>query len=304
MKSFISIIIPVYNASATIDLCLRSLRDQDYPSGGYEIIVVDDGSQDDSVEIISRYSVRLFRQEHKGPAAARNAGLKEAKGELIIFLDADCVVGPDWIGLHVQAHRQREAEKIGCIGGEIKPYLKDANWVELCDYYSSWYAPPHTVDRKGYEYLPTTNLSIKRSIVEEAGGFNEALWCGEDIDLGIKLRRSGYTVLCEPAIGCYHQGRKTLKEYLYHHYHWGRFAPMFRKFGSRARYNFLFPPNTVLAVILAPLIAVAYTFYVVMKWFFQKPFLIVALSPAIFLSKIAYAYGCVQGTFHLTRQRT
>lgn len=301
--SFVSVIIPSYNSGLTIEGCLSSVLQQDYPREKYEVIVIDDGSSDESDKLILKYPVMLLMQKHSGPGAARNKGLRYAKGEIIIFLDSDCTVDVDWISTHVQAHgNQSRTKPVGCIGGAIKPSLNDTNFIELCDYYSSWYSPPRVHKGKEYEYLPSTNLSMRKKVMDEMGGFEESLWCGEDIALGMKLREFGYSIIHNPSILCYHRNRRTIKTYLYHHYNWGEFAPSFRKFGSKARYDFLFPPNIILAVLFSPIISIGYTGYVVMKWFLKKPFLIVLLTPAIFISKIAYACGCIKGTIRLVRQ--
>ncbi|MBI5205634.1 MAG: glycosyltransferase family 2 protein [Nitrospirae bacterium] len=93
----VSVVIPAYNAQKTIAACLDSLMKQDYP-GDYEVIVVDDGSSDSTPDIISGYErVRLMKQANAGPAAARNKGAMDAKGEIILFTDSDCVPEGNWI---------------------------------------------------------------------------------------------------------------------------------------------------------------------------------------------------------------
>ena len=302
----VSIIIPVYNPGHVERECLRSVTCQNYFENNYEIIVIDDGSDADIGRFFADFPVKILKQLHRGPAAARNTGIKHSRGDIIVFLDSDCIVDKDWIMSHVQAHQDHSARgiNVGCIGGAIGPYLKDINFIEVCDYYSSWYLPPRSFNnRNEYEYLPTTNLSMRRDVVNRIGGFDDSLWCGEDSALGMELREFGYSIVKIPEINCYHKGRRTLKGYFRHHYHWGRFAPHFRRYGSKARYSFLFPPNIILAILFFPIISVGYTCYVIGKWFFQNPFLILAISPMIFMSKIAYACGCIMGTMNLINQK-
>jgi GT2 family glycosyltransferase len=302
---YVDVIVPVYNAQETIVDCLGSLVKQDYPPERFTVIVCDDGSTDATPGLIARFPVVLLRQGNAGPAAARNAALRAAKGEIVLFLDADCVVEKDWIRSHVAAHEDagRRGRRPGCVGGSIRPDLRGARFIEICDYYSSWYYPPRSAqDRAEYEYLPTTNLSMRRALLAEVGGLDESLRSGEDIALGMRLRERGAAIIKVPGIACYHRGRRTFTDYLRHHYHWGTFAPSCRPCGSAARYGFLFPRQGILSLLLAPLIAVGYTFYVIGKWSPERPFLVLALSPAIFVSKVAYACGVVRGTFGLQRK--
>lgn len=97
MPFSISVIIPTYNAEKTIGQCLHALKQQNYPSASYEVILVDDGSKDATGEIARTYDIKYLRQENSGPATARNKGAIVAKGEIILFTDSDCVPEPDWI---------------------------------------------------------------------------------------------------------------------------------------------------------------------------------------------------------------
>ena len=93
----VSVVVPAYNAGRTIDACLKGLLTQSVPPEGYEVIVVDDGSSDETREIVGKYGVRLIEQPRKGPAAARNRGVMEAKGQIVLFTDADCEPTENWI---------------------------------------------------------------------------------------------------------------------------------------------------------------------------------------------------------------
>ena len=92
-----SVIVPAYNAGKTIGDCLGALTRQSLVPAVYEIIVVDDGSKDGTAEIVKTFSVRYLRQANRGPATARNHGAREARGEIILFTDSDCVPSADWI---------------------------------------------------------------------------------------------------------------------------------------------------------------------------------------------------------------
>src|SRR3990167_9299484 len=91
----VSIIVPTYNEQKCISACIRSLFNQTY--NFFEIIVVDDGSKDDTVKIIKKFRVKLFKQDHKGPGSARNLGAKYASGKILVFVDADMTFDKNFI---------------------------------------------------------------------------------------------------------------------------------------------------------------------------------------------------------------
>ena len=91
-----SVIIPAYNAAASIGACLEALAHQTLAAGDFEVIVVDDGSTDTTPRVAEQFGVRVVRGTHGGPAAARNLGASLATGQFLLFTDADCVPEPDW----------------------------------------------------------------------------------------------------------------------------------------------------------------------------------------------------------------
>jgi Glycosyltransferases involved in cell wall biogenesis len=106
----ISIIIPTYNRSDKLKKCLDSALSQDYPHDKFEVIVVDDGSSDETLEVLCSLAkehgmLRYFSQPHQGPAAARNLGIKESRAGILGFTDNDCVLEPDWARRMVDVHR-------------------------------------------------------------------------------------------------------------------------------------------------------------------------------------------------------
>src|SRR5947209_1130323 len=102
---FVSIITPTYNRRASLGRLLRALTRATYAASSFEVIVVDDGSDDDTAEFLRTayfdYSLRIMQQEHAGPSAARNLGVANARGSLILFLDDDVEPIPELIELHV-----------------------------------------------------------------------------------------------------------------------------------------------------------------------------------------------------------
>src|SRR4030043_1295029 len=97
MEKQISIVIPTFNSAQVLKACLESLANQTVSGEAYEVIVVDDGSTDETKDIVAKYPVRYIYQQNRGPAAARNNGVNHAQGEIVLFTDADCDSEPNWI---------------------------------------------------------------------------------------------------------------------------------------------------------------------------------------------------------------
>lgn len=132
----VSIVIPMYNAEKTIKLCLDAVFKQDYPE--FEVIVVDDCSKDNSLEIVQNYNARYIRMpENRGPAEARQEGARNANGEIIAFTDSDCVPHPDWLSFLVS----KLSRDYGGVGGIYEPYdMKNCiNRFAIGDQFYLWF---------------------------------------------------------------------------------------------------------------------------------------------------------------------
>ncbi|MBA4492992.1 glycosyltransferase family 2 protein [Paenactinomyces guangxiensis] len=214
-----SIIIPAYNQASRLELTLLSFSHQ--ITGGnlrFEIIVVDDGSTDDTAEVVKRFQQNLpivyIYQENKGRAGARNTGIKASKGEVLLFCDADRPVVNDWLQNHINIHNI-EVPVVGV--GEIKefffsrlekvhPMLSDAMkenfkpFRRLARPYSYWECVKKTFDRENIcrssvPWMTTLagNLSVRKSLLEQAGLFDEDFkgWGFEHFELGYRFHQAG-----------------------------------------------------------------------------------------------------------------
>lgn len=194
---FISVVIPTYNRLAILTKCLRALEVQTWV-GEYEVIVVDDGSADGTVEFLNSLPfphVRLFVQEHRGPAAARNLGVEKARGDTILFIDSDLVVTPVFLAAH--------AALLGSCAGQ--PVFTYGRVVNTCNFEHPE-SEPYKITDFSAAYFATGNVAIGRKWLEAAGPFDEAfsLYGWEDLELGVRLRKLGLRLLkCPEAVG-YH----------------------------------------------------------------------------------------------------
>src|SRR3989338_11437443 len=121
---FVSVVIPVYNDTGRLKKVLSALRRQTYPKERYEVVVSDNASTEDVRSVTGQFPGVVYTYESKrGPAAARNKGIRTAKGEIIAFTDSDCEPAVDWLEKGVQAVLRDTA--CGFVGGEIETFFKD-----------------------------------------------------------------------------------------------------------------------------------------------------------------------------------
>jgi glycosyltransferase involved in cell wall biosynthesis len=177
----ISIIVPFYNCERTIGKTIKSLLKQDYPREKYEIILVDDGSTGNTVEVVKKFKgIKLILQKHAGPAVARNRGVRHSKGDILLFTDADCIANKNWIKNMIKPF---ENEKVVGACGTYKT-ANDKNIIsrfvgyEIEDRHNGM-AKQHSID-----FVGTFSAAYRRKTFLEFGGFDEDFRraSGEDMD--------------------------------------------------------------------------------------------------------------------------
>lgn len=216
---FVSIIVPVKNQSMTIRKCIDSLLKLNYPK--YEIIIVDNGSKDNSSVIVRRYKnkkIKLLFEQKPGAYNARNKGIRVARGSIIAFTDGDCVVHKDWLKFLVQPFKNIE---ICGVGGKVGVY-QPKNEFEL--YCNKFYHLNELYIRKSY--LITANVAYRKKVLEEAGLFDGELPSGGDVDMSWKTIKLGYKLCFEPRAFVAHIYKETPIE-------------MFKKFFWHGKYQAL-----------------------------------------------------------------
>ena len=204
-EPFVSVVIPTYNRKEMLKDCLESLFNQNYPKGEYEIIVVDDGSTDGTNEVIQslseKHKLKYFYQENKGPAAARNLGIENSEGEIICFIDDDCIADRDWIKNLIKGYTD---DKIGGVGGRTIGY----NPKNVIEKFQDYLFIPKVIDNSYLPSINTANASYRRSILIEVSGFDPRFRTNEDYDLGIRVRKGGYRLRYMPSAIVYHKHRE------------------------------------------------------------------------------------------------
>ncbi len=198
-----SIVIPTYNRKPILEKCLKALEQQNFDEG-YEVVVVDDGSTDGTVEWLNQSSqvfphVRLLLQNHQGPAAARNLGVEQAAGDTIVFIDSDLVVTETFLQCHAEALMQGQKalghDRLFTYGAVINTSNFDhptAEAYKLTDFSAAYFA--------------TGNVMIPRQWLLQAGLFDPqfSLYGWEDLELGVRLKNLGLKIVKVPEAVGYH----------------------------------------------------------------------------------------------------
>jgi cellulose synthase/poly-beta-1,6-N-acetylglucosamine synthase-like glycosyltransferase len=202
----VSVVVPALDAEGTVAACIESLLALDYPQPLLELVVVDNGSRDATCRVVAAHGrrVRLLHEPVRGPAAARNSGIRGSEGEVVAFTDADCVVDPRWLSELVAALAEPE---VGIAGGAIRA-LPPACPAELYgerihDQHRSilvWRPP----------YVITMNWASPRAVLEQVGRFDPRLLRCEDVDLSYRIGAAGYRLVFAPAALVYHRNERSL----------------------------------------------------------------------------------------------
>ncbi len=203
----LSVIIPVHNAAGFLDRCLQALARSEFHD--YECIVVDDASMDDTPTVAERHATRLIRlDQNGGPARARNRGAEQAKGEILVFIDADVCVHPDSLGridAHLRAHPAADA-----LIGSYDDTPADPGFVS--QYKNLFHHYVHQQSRTQAWTFWAGCGAIRRDAFVERCGFDESYRrpCIEDIELGFRMRAAGRRIDLVPEVQVTHLKRWTL----------------------------------------------------------------------------------------------
>jgi glycosyltransferase involved in cell wall biosynthesis len=208
----ISIVIPNRNGAATLEACLAAACASRY--GRFEVVVVDDHSDDGSVDVIRRFPCRLVRLEaHAGVSKARNAGARAASGELLLFTDSDCLLGPDALAAVAAACGARDDL---VVGGTYTPVPADEDFFSRFQSASIHYVE---TKRRAPDYVAAHAMAMDARLFRRSGGFVERSFIGvvpsvEDIELSHRLRRAGCELAMCPGLEVRHVFRFSLRRSL------------------------------------------------------------------------------------------
>lgn len=203
----VSVIVAVRDAESTLEACLDSLVRLDPPGGPVELLVVDNGSTDGTSRVLERFRrhVRVVHESERGPAAARNAGIRHARGDWIAFTDADCVVDPGWLRALLPP---LEDPSVGIAGGRIVS-IRPCNRIEL--FGERIHDHERAILRLRPPYAITMNWASRREVLETHGLFNEKLLRGSDADMAYRIHSAGLRIVYRPDAIVAHRNESTLR---------------------------------------------------------------------------------------------
>jgi cellulose synthase/poly-beta-1,6-N-acetylglucosamine synthase-like glycosyltransferase len=201
----VSVIVPVRDGESTIAPCLDAILATDYPVGRREVIVVDNGSSDGTAELIRVRTVRYLHEPLPGVSNARNRGIGEATGEILAFVDADCLVEPQWLAELV---RPFEDPAVGAVAGDLQhtspstPAERQA--VRLL---GNWQRFAFTSNPA---YPITANAAYRRDVLDRIGGFDPNMTRAQDVELGLRFQEhSGMSLAYAERATARHRNRTT-----------------------------------------------------------------------------------------------
>lgn len=221
-----SVIIPVHNRKEKLQQCLNSIVEQEYPQGEYEIIIVDDDSEQNLRPVAEKFASNYIKLTNgpNGPAIARNAGVKKAQGLYLAFTDSDCTVPSDWLQQFEDGYNKHP--EVAGVGGYLQAseetlktnvFAKYEAWNEM-QYFpelKDWqpqglqlHLSPYLSRKRDEHPFQTNNISYKKSVFEEVGGFDQSFphyASGEDGNLKEKVVKAGYSLLFIPVKVTHHQ---------------------------------------------------------------------------------------------------
>jgi glycosyltransferase involved in cell wall biosynthesis len=242
---FISVVVPVRNEEGKIERCIRSLQQQSLEPDRYEVLVVDDGSTDGCGGAAERLGARVIRQDAAGAAAARNRGIREARGDFIVFTDADCVPDQDWLELLTRPLADFGVQ--GAVGQCTSP---QTHWVarliqlELDERYDRMRR------HQQIDFLNTGNCGFQKSLLQ-ANLFDESFRWLEDVELSFRLSRNGNRMLFVPEARVQHLHPESLRFYMKRKFRYATCASgIYRRFPGKLASDTRTPANKKLQLVL------------------------------------------------------
>jgi GT2 family glycosyltransferase len=281
-----SLIIITLNRAALLQRTLDGLSRQSRQID--EILVVDNGPTADTERVVSSFAARYIPEPRRGYGNARNRGLAEAGGEVIYFLDDDCVPEPDWSDVLWNALESGDADLASGSRAPGQPGL--AARLEYLSTDGPVLSPGLAAGPA--RHLSTSNLILRREVVAKVGCFDTTLTMCEDRDFTTRARRLGFRLRYEPKARVTHYPAiHRLSEYLGKMRHYGTgTSQYFRRWSDEEPLARLFPTTPALRLLMLPALSVAGTAYLVARNLPQCPDAL-PLSPLLFIGQVWWQWG-------------
>lgn len=223
-----SVIIPTYNRAEEVFELLNSLTSQILPSSQFEVIIVDDGSTDNSKDIISDFlqktnlQIVLLYQNHKGPGEARNLGMENAKGKYFVFVDSDCIADKNWLNAYKDAVKDKDVAGFGgpdAVLPNFRPVQKAIDY-SMTSFITTGGIRGHSKKKISKYYPRSFNMGVRSDIVKKIGGMGK-LRHGQDIEFSNRILSTGEPIIKVAEAVVFHKRRISIKKFFKQVYNWG-----------------------------------------------------------------------------------
>jgi len=298
----VSVIIPARNESRTIALLVHTIQQQVPAAWAVEVVVVDDGSTDDTVAVARAAGARVLELGScaggGNPAVARNRGASVAGGDPLVFLDADCLPAAGWLPRLLAGHDAGATVVGGSL--DLPPGLVP---MARCDYYCGWY---HVHSRRPGGEVPNHppgNLSVRRDAFLRTPGFTEqqpVAYAHEELAWQAQVQRAGGHIVFDPRAIVHHYNRPGFRNLLRRNYRWGYSAIESKAPTGAARLAGVYRYPALLVAASLPL-ALGTTAYIVWCWVRVGVLEPVLMLPAVLAARVAYSAGLVAGAVRWMR---
>ena len=217
-QPLVSVVVPVLNAEADLPACLNALTRQSQPP--FEIIVVDNGSTDRSREVAAQFPVRLVEEARPGAASARNRGVEAARGEIIAFTDADCAAARTWLAALTAEFR---APEVTVVAGRMVPFPQQDSPIVTYSALIGQYSAEASLQHPRFPYAPTACMALRKTVLNEVGGFDPDFLTYEGPDLFYRLHRIGLMrARYAPRAMLFYRTRATFRAFVRQNYRYGQ----------------------------------------------------------------------------------
>jgi glycosyltransferase involved in cell wall biosynthesis len=252
---FFSVIIPTYNRPAQLTLCLQALAAQDYPRDRFEVIVIDDGSDQPPRAIVASIAttlnITLLTESHDGPSAARNAGAVRAQGEFLAFTDDDCEPATDWLSRLAVRVASVPAHLVGgrTVNALTENIYSEASQTLLDILYAHFDSHPDAP-----RFFASNNIAMRAAEFHAMGGFLSSFRCAEDRELCDRWLHQGGRMIYAPEVLVHHRHDLNLVSLWRQHFNYGKGGFLFHNRRARqGRGQFRLQPGFHLELFRYPL---------------------------------------------------
>jgi glycosyltransferase involved in cell wall biosynthesis len=223
-----TVIVPTYNRRDEIKELLESLTIQSISNDDFEIIIVDDGSDDDTEEVVNGFikstdlNISFLKQDHKGPGEARNLGMQNAKGNYQLFIDSDCIADVNWLTAYKIALKNITPAGFGGpdkVLPNFSPVQKAIDY-SMTSFITTGGIRGHSKKKISKYYPRSFNMGVRTDIVKRIGGMNK-LRHGQDIEFSHRIISTGEPVIKVADAVVYHKRRISIKKFFRQVFNWG-----------------------------------------------------------------------------------